>query len=133
MGHGLLPAAPPPGAGCFTDAVNAARKVAGLPTLAVSGELASVARAHAKAMEAAGSIFHNTSLAVEAPAGWQTVGENVGMGPSCRAVARALLKSPEHRENILDRTYTEVGAGVAAAGDGTLYVTEDFMGPQRGP
>jgi len=128
VGHGLLPAVPPPDAGCFTEAVNAARKDAGLPVLAVNGDLAGIARAHARAMEATGGIFHNASLADEAPAGWQTVGENVGMGSSCRAVARALMKSPGHRENILNAAYTEVGVGVAGARDGTVYVTEDFMG-----
>jgi len=132
VARGLLPAARAPDAGCFTEALNTARKGSGLPTLAVDGDLAGIARAQARAMETAGRIFHNTALSDEAPAGWQTVGENVGMGPSCGAVARALMKSPEHRDNILDATYTEVGVGVALAPDGIVYVTEDFMGPRRG-
>jgi hypothetical protein len=128
VGRGLIPAPSPPDAGCFTRAVDAAREDAGLPALSVNRDLAAVAGTHAGAMKAAGRIFHNPSLPGQAPEGWRTVGENVGMGPSCAAVARALMRSPEHRANILDPTYTQVGVGVGGARDGTVYVTEDFLG-----
>jgi uncharacterized protein YkwD len=38
------------------------------------------------------------------------------------------MNSPEHRRNILDSAFTTVGVGVVDSPDGTVWVTEDFMG-----
>src|SRR6266511_3517149 len=84
LGHGLLPAsAHTSDAACFSAAINAARAKAGVGALVANEALAAIARTHSATMEAAGTIFHNRSLPQDAPAGWLTVGENVGMGPSC--------------------------------------------------
>jgi uncharacterized protein YkwD len=32
-----------------------------------------------------------------------------------------------HRANILSRTFTNVGIGIASGPDGTLYITQDFV------
>lgn len=129
VGHGVLPAAAVSGqAACFTAAINTARQQAGVPKLATDAALVSLAQAHAAKMAAAGGIFHNTSLPDMAPPDWQTVGENVGMGPGCADVARAFMASTEHRDNILDPAYSTLGVGVSVGHHGTVYVTEDFMG-----
>jgi uncharacterized protein YkwD len=132
LGHGVLPAVALSGqAACFLGAVNAARHSAGVAPVAPDARLSALADAHAAKMAAAGAIFHSTALAAQVPAGWQAVGENVGMGPGCRAIAQAFLRSPEHRANILAPGYGSIGVGVAVGDGGTVYVTEDFLGTAR--
>jgi uncharacterized protein YkwD len=37
------------------------------------------------------------------------------------------MESPTHRENILDRSYSSAGVGVATARDGRVYVTQIYL------
>jgi cell division septation protein DedD len=113
---------------CFVSALNAARSSAGVAPLGINGDLLGIARAWSGTMARAGHIFHNTAIANVAPSNWQSLGENVGVGPTCGDIAQALMASPEHRRNILDPSYTSVGVGVVDAAGGVMYVTEDFMG-----
>jgi len=64
---------------------------------------------------------------------WSRVGENVAMASSI-AQAEAMLMAeppfqPNHRANILDRHFTQVGIGIAVSPGGLLYITEDFLAP----
>lgn len=111
--------------GCFTSKINAARGSRG--PLAVDGSLVTVARRHSQRMANSGSIYHNGGLAGEVPSGWKSLGENVGMGPTCDDIHAAFMNSPSHRANILDPDFNFVGVGVVVAGDGTIFVTEVFM------
>ena len=110
---------------CFVSKINAAR--GGRGALAVNGDLVAVARRHSAKMAASGTIYHNGSLSSQAPDGWQSLGENVGMGPSCDVIHDAFMNSSSHRANIMDPDFNFVGVGVVIAGDGTMYVTEVFM------
>lgn len=112
---------------CFTSKLNGARTSSGLPPLTTRSDLVSIARRHSSRMASSGSIYHNSNLPNEAPNDWQSLGENVGMGPECGEIHTAFMNSPSHRKNILDRSYNYVGVGVVVAGDGTIYVTEVFM------
>lgn len=127
-GVGAVPAA---GAGedlCFVSAVNAARSSTGLAPLGVNGDLLRIARAWSAVMAANGDISHNPNISSLAPQNWLSLGENVGVGPSCDSVVQAFMNSSEHRKNILDPSYSWLGVGVVDGSDGRLYVTEDFMG-----
>jgi uncharacterized protein YkwD len=42
-------------------------------------------------------------------------------------IEAAMLRSPEHRANLLRRSFLRVGIGIALY-DGELYLTEDFAG-----
>ncbi|MBW3587821.1 MAG: CAP domain-containing protein [Actinobacteria bacterium] len=108
---------------CFVSKINAARST----PLTVRSDLVAIARRHSQRMASSGTIFHNGNLANEAPSDWQSLGENVGMGPSCSDIHTAFMNSPSHRKNILDPKFNFVGVGVVTASDGTLYVTEVFM------
>jgi len=57
------------------------------------------------------------AIADLAPSNWQSLGENVGVGPTCAKIAQAFMNSPEHRRNILDPSYASVGLGVVDALD----------------
>jgi hypothetical protein len=128
--HGLVPAfaGTADQESCFVSAINSARASAGVASLSVQGDLLAIARSWSQTMANAGSISHNPNLANVAPSNWQNLGENVGVGPSCDSLAQAFMNSPEHRKNILDPAFSTVGVGVVDSADGTIWVTEDFMG-----
>jgi uncharacterized protein YkwD len=133
---GLVPVpalAASPAESCFFAAINAARASSGLPALTADATLAGIAGNWAATMASQGILEHNPDLNNAIPMSWGVLGENVGRGPGCTAIAQAFIQSPEHRANILDASYSAVGVGVVIAGTGDMYVTEDFAGQWRGP
>lgn len=68
---------------------------------------------------------------------WSAMGENIHMmsGYNLAAAASAekivtdWMNSPEHRANILNASYTNVGIGIAISGS-TIYTTADYAEPQ---
>lgn len=99
--------------------------------------LAAVARAHSLDMLNQGYFSHQDALGrsvakrVEA-AGmeWQTVGENIAIYSSVAGAEAAFMNEPRftknHRANILDPNFTEIGIGIVQAPNGSFYITQDF-------
>jgi uncharacterized protein YkwD len=62
---------------------------------------------------------------------WQSVGENIAMDRSVADAENAFMDEPRfqrnHRANILDSGYTDVGIGVVLGPDGLYYITQEFM------
>jgi hypothetical protein len=112
----------------FVAKMNAAREASGLAPYAVASDLAAVARNHSQQMASQQSLYHNPGLTTQVQ-NWQAVGENVGEGPSVSDIHTAFMNSPEHRANILDHDFTQVGVGVAVDKNGIIWVTEDFRQP----
>jgi hypothetical protein len=114
-------------AGTASDLVsmaNAERTSRGLRAVAIRGDLAAVAQAHAERMAKAGRVYHNPDLENQV-SGWRALGENVGKGESARQLHRLFMESPEHRAIILNARYNQVGVG-ASARNGWIYVSEVF-------
>jgi len=117
----------------FVSLINHERSSRGLHTLVVRSDLVAVARRKSDQMAAKGTIWHDSST-WDSVSGWQAYGENVGMGPNDVSdpvgnLHTAFMNSPEHRQNILYKTFNQVGIGVTIK-DNTMYVTEIFV--QRG-
>jgi len=117
----------------FVSLINHERTSRGLRALVVKSDLVGVARHKSDQMAAKGTIWHDSST-WNSVSGWQTYGENVGMGPNNISdpvgnLHTAFMNSPEHRQNILYPTFNQVGIGVTIS-DNTMYVTEIFV--QRG-
>jgi uncharacterized protein YkwD len=104
---------------------NSARTRAGLPALASSSTLVSIARGWSAKMAAAHRLSHNPSLA-SSVSGWYSLGENVAQAGSAAQAQSLFMGSSEHRANILEPLYNRVGIGVVRASDGTLWFTVDF-------
>lgn len=115
--------------GSFASKTNGERSSRGISTLGWSDDLARVARNHSQEMANQNDLHHNRNLGSEV-SGWEVIGENVGYGPSVNDLHQAFMNSTAHRDNILDRDYTEIGVGTVWK-DGTLWVTEVFMRPAR--
>ncbi len=107
---------------------NSARASAGLPALAVSGDLSAAARAQAGRMASSGTLAHTPNLP-QVVCCWSNLGENVGVGGSASILQAAFMASPEHRANILSSSYTQVGVGVVVDGSGRMWVSEIFRRP----
>ncbi|MGH9415218.1 MAG: CAP domain-containing protein [Terriglobales bacterium] len=106
--------------------------------------VAGVARCHSKALARAHALTHAGSSGADAGANpgarltaagvaWRQVGENVAMAATL-AIADANLMNeppdqPNHRANILNPAFTEVGIGIVRSSDGLLWITEDFLRP----
>jgi uncharacterized protein YkwD len=108
------------------DGVRAAR---GVPALDTRAGLSRVARGWAARMAREQRLRHNQRLG-ELVANWRYLGENVGYGPTWQDVHAALMNSPPHRANLLDRRFSEIGVGVVTR-DGRVWVVEVFRRPSR--
>jgi uncharacterized protein YkwD len=134
--------------------VNAERLARGLRPLRAQGTLARAAGAFAAEMNALKFFDHNspsgsTMLSRVKASGYMRraatwlIGENIGWGSGSMATPRAAVQgwmnSPPHRENLLNRRFTEVGIGIAqgapqALADGQvggIYVTDFGRRRQR--
>jgi hypothetical protein len=87
---------------------------------------------HADAMAAHGTISHQFSGEPElsarganAGAHFNVIAENVAMAPNAVQIHEMWMKSPHHRENILDPAVNQVAIRVVRR-NGELYAVEDF-------
>jgi uncharacterized protein YkwD len=58
------------------------------------------------------------------------LGENIAFNyPDDNSVMIAWMNSPEHRANILNPNFTQIGVGIAYDSKGEPYYTQDFGAP----
>ena len=125
----------------MTAFVNAARSENGLQVLTPNAVLVRAARAHSREMYQRDYFSHTSPTnglttpmdRYKSTLGWQPtwayLGENLfycsevnpELGHKC------LMASPEHRDNILNPRYEQVGVGVYISPDGRFWVTELFL------
>lgn len=118
------------------DLMNGERRQAGLPLFSLRADVSAVSGPHSEAMAAKGTIWHNDgyfTTATRRRLGARLLGENVARNPDIDDAHRRLMNSPGHRANVLDRRFTVVGLAVYHDGRGNLYVTQNFVQPDRGP
>lgn len=122
------------------EKINRIRADRGLAPLRVNGKLRTAARRQSADLAANNFLAHVDSqgndlqvrLARAGATEWSTIGENVGQSMGYRnnsdVIIEGWMKSPHHRDNILSADYDSTGIGAAVAPDGTLYLTQVFMG-----
>jgi uncharacterized protein YkwD len=128
--------------------INAFRSAHHLPTLALSPSLTAAARNHSQQMEASGYFAHDSADGTafwrriqgfypSGSYGFWSVGENLLWSSPGVSAEKALMmweNSPEHRKNLLDPHWREIGiSAVHAARAPGVYrrlavtiVTTDF-------
>ncbi|MGA2611747.1 MAG: CAP domain-containing protein [Terriglobia bacterium] len=100
--------------------------------------LAAVARAHSRNMLGQGFFDHvdpdGRTLSTrinEAGIPWRAAGENIAIYETVLGAEGAFMNEPRfqhnHRANILNANYTDVGIGIVQGSDGNLYITQDFV------
>jgi uncharacterized protein YkwD len=122
------------------EGVNEIRAEHGLDALVYDEELAGFARAYGERMIRLGFFAHTgpdgTTLEQRAQADgihYEHIGENLhkskGYDDPVPVALVGWMKSPGHRKNILDATYTHTGVGVAIDEDGGVIFTQLFLLP----
>jgi uncharacterized protein YkwD len=116
--------------------MNQQRQQNGLPALQVSSQLVMAAQIHSRDMAQLNDMDHTLPGAAQ-PAlqdrlsfvgyNWQCAGENIAEGyPDATTVIQGWMNSPEHRANILNTSFTQIGIGVAYSSSGMPYYTQEF-------
>ncbi|MCK4259153.1 MAG: hypothetical protein KAX49_09250 [Halanaerobiales bacterium] len=115
--------------------LNKERISRGLQPLKLNSKLTELARKKSKDM-ADLNYFSHTSPTYGSPKDLVTsggvdfwiVGENIAKTSSAERANTLFMNSSVHRAAILNKLYTEVGIGMYRESNGTLYVTELFIG-----
>jgi uncharacterized protein YkwD len=119
------------------ESANKSRELAGAPPLRIDESLREAARLHARLMIASNRLEHQFSgelalleriAQVSSVTGTLKIdraGENVAYANCASAANDALMHSPPHRENLLDRGFNTAGFA-AIWNKGKLYVVQDF-------
>jgi uncharacterized protein YkwD len=114
------------------DALNRERAAKGLPALHWDAALAAAAREHAARMAQRNILSHQLpgepqvqDRASKAGARFSTIAENIAVAPNSATIHSAWMRSPHHRENILDPELNDVGIGVVKTSNG-LFAVQDF-------
>lgn len=62
---------------------------------------------------------------------WQAIGENIaymrGYQDPCEFAVDRWMQSATHRDNLLNKDWSETAVGIAIAGDGSYYFTQVFL------
>jgi uncharacterized protein YkwD len=103
---------------------NTARLRHDVPRLVERARLSAAAERRSLRMAKRGRLSHG-SLAWTS--GCHCWGQNVGKGPTVRAVQRGFMRSPEHRAAVLDGCFRRAGYGVVKM-RGLVWVTVNFAG-----
>jgi hypothetical protein len=116
----------------IVELANQARAEAGAGPLKWDAALAAAAREHCLQMAAEGPIAHRyegeeslAKRAAQAGAHFSLVEENVAFGPDPAAIHEGWLRSPGHRENLLNPQVDRVGVAVVAS-RGAIYAVADY-------
>ena len=116
--------------------VNRERSKSRLSYLEWDDDVARVARNFSRQMARENFFSHadrdgKTVIQRAAKVSWSKIGENLfmcdGMDDFTGFSVRGWMRSPTHRQNILDREWTDTGIGVYQTRDGTTYVTQVFV------
>ncbi|WP_330671542.1 SafA/ExsA family spore coat assembly protein [Anaeromicrobium sp.] len=117
--------------------VNVERSKNGLPALKANWQLSRCARYKSQDMINKNYFSHESptygspfKMMESFGLRFSSAGENIAKGQRTpKAVMNAWMNSPGHRNNILSRTYTEIGVGLAKDKNGVSYWTQMFMKP----
>jgi len=112
----------------LTAMTNAERVSRGLRALSTASDLQALAQQRANQMAQSGVLAHTVNLSSKV-SGWQKIGENVGRGPALQDIETAFMNSPEHRDNILDPAFSQLGVGVTWDGARYFWVAVIFRQP----
>ena len=117
---------------------NRERQLHGLPQLAWSEPLARQARLHSTNMMERGFFSHKDPIRGElsprlnsAGIRWSRIAENIfrerGLEDPPGAAVDGWMRSPAHRQNLLDPLFTHTGVGIAISPDTEYFITQLFI------
>jgi len=119
--------------GRVLDLINIERAKGGLAAVGYNGTLDNAAEKHASHMSVAGAMAHEgigdgtPGERIRAEGYRNAWGENVATGQtSPEQVVREWMNSPDHRRNIMDPNFTQMGVSYVTASNGRSYWAQEF-------
>jgi uncharacterized protein YkwD len=110
----------------FASKTNKARASHGLSKVSLDPQLSQSATKHNSSMVSKTLLFHTSnSQFYDWVTNWSMLGENVGEGGGVAVLQKAFMHSPEHRANILERSFKHIGIAVKEK-NGVMWVTVQF-------
>ncbi|MCU1484888.1 MAG: cysteine-rich secretory family protein [Actinomycetia bacterium] len=103
---------------------NELRHTEGVAAMSGMDELTVRARKWAQVLADRQSLSHSNIHTIKPK--WTAVAENVGRSDTIEHVVTLLERSPDHRHNMENPTYTRSGVGTARGADGWVYVVQLF-------
>ena len=120
----------PDDARTFLDRTNSLRRSQGVTALKENDTLTNKAEAWARHMASTGRLEHSTLTSGLSGLRWTALGENVAYSPptsnTLLTIHNMFASSSGHRANLLSRTFTHMGVGVAKDAAGRIWVVEVF-------
>jgi uncharacterized protein YkwD len=136
------PAAPLPGVNAaplqeVLALVNAERQRAGVPPLVLNAQLSQAAQHQVQNLARQGTLSHTGVDGSTMPSrieatgySWSAIGENIALGqPSPQAVMADWMGNDQHRRNILNPAFSELGLAYLDEG-GQRYWVQVFASPR---
>jgi uncharacterized protein YkwD len=115
------------------ELINKERAKYGLSAVKYSGVLDNAAEKHAQHMSVVGKMAHDgigdgdPGERIRAEGFRNSWGENVATGQTSAAqVVREWMNSPDHRRNILDPNFRQMGVGYVTSASGRSYWAQEF-------
>ncbi|MGI9539480.1 MAG: CAP domain-containing protein, partial [Miltoncostaeaceae bacterium] len=105
--------------------INRYRASARAGRLSLAPRIRSAGRRHSRWMARSGNFAHERVLKW---ARGRDSGQNLALGRSPRVVVRAMMRSRDHRANVLSRAYRSIGIGAVRDCRGTVFYTVNFLG-----
>ena len=113
--------------------LNSDRAAYGLPALTLDPALCRIARIKSQDMRDNQYFAHTSPTYGDVRQmlrhfgyDFTAAGENIANHATIEKSQAALISSPGHRSNILSKSYTKVGIGVATDENGYVYLTQIF-------
>jgi uncharacterized protein YkwD len=118
------------------DLTNAERKKADLPPLTANPKLFEAARGHAANMAKQNKLEHTldgktlADRVIATGYKFSRAGENIGgKQQTPKDAVNAWMNSPLHKDNLLNKRFTDVGLAVAKSANGDRYWVQVFAAP----
>jgi uncharacterized protein YkwD len=121
------------------DLTNADRAANGVEPLDFDADTLTIARERAASQLGTPALSHYDAngelvfakMLADANVGYQVAGENLARASAADAgttarIEQALMNSPLHRKNILEKTFTRVAIGAATDGAGQITFAEVY-------
>lgn len=115
--------------------VNQARAQSGLKALSQDSQLTNIAGLKSSDLAKNNYFSHNSptygspfDMMKKYGVSYLYAGENLAMNQNVQSAENALMNSPDHKANILNPSFTNIGVGVSQKSDGSKIYVQMFIG-----
>lgn len=134
-GGGTAPGAASGEVATMVSLVNQARAQSGLKALSQDSQLTNIAGLKSADLANNNYFSHNSptygspfDMMKKYGVSYLYAGENLAMNQNVQSAENALMNSPDHKANILNPSFTNIGVGITQKSDGSKIYVQMFIG-----